>query len=65
MNSKLQKEKNYDAEPKLNEIHVIQHVWITMSDGVRLSAKIWLPKNADKTAVPAILEIIPLIKFYL
>jgi predicted acyl esterase len=35
-------------ETKLNEIHVIQHAWITMSDGVRLSAKIWLPKNSIK-----------------
>ena len=58
MNSKPQK-KNYDMETKLNEIHVIQHAWITMSDGVRLSAKIWLPKNSDKNTAPAILEIIP------
>jgi predicted acyl esterase len=28
-----------------------------MSDGIRLSAKIWLPKNGNKKAVPAILEI--------
>ena len=59
MNSELQKEKNRGAKAKLNEIHVIQHIWITMSDGIRLSAKIWLPKNANKNAVPAILEIIP------
>ena len=58
MNSKPQK-KNYDMETKLNEIHVIQHAWITMSDGVRLSAKIWLPKNSHKNTAPAILEIIP------
>ena len=59
MNSKVQKEKNYAAEVELNKVDVIQHIWITMSDEVRLSAKIWLPKNADKKAVPAILEIIP------
>ena len=43
----------------MNKVDVIQHIWITMSDEVRLSAKIWLPKNADLNAVPAILEIIP------
>ena len=59
MNSKMQKEKNHGAKTTLNEIEVIQHVWITMSDGIRLSAKIWLPKNANKKPVPAILEIIP------
>ena len=47
--------KNYDMETKLNEIRVIQHAWITMSDGVRLSAKIWLPKNSHKNTAPAIL----------
>ena len=59
MNSKAQKEKNHGAEVELNKVDVIQHIWITMSDKIRLSAKIWLPKNADKKAVPAILEIIP------
>ena len=55
----MHKEENHVVEAKLNNIRVIQHEWITMSDGVRLSAKIWLPRNADKNAVPAILEIIP------
>ena len=59
MNSKMQKEKYHGAEATLNEIDVNQHVWNTMSDGNRQSAKIWLPRNADKNAVPAILEIIP------
>ena len=30
-----------------------------MSDGIRLSAKIWLPIVSHNTAFPAILEIIP------
>jgi len=50
MNSKMHKEKNHGVEAKLNNIRVIQHEWITMSDGVRISAKIWLPRNANKTA---------------
>ncbi|WP_282610687.1 CocE/NonD family hydrolase [Pelagibius sp. Alg239-R121] len=45
--------------PVLNDIEIIEHVWIEMSDGVRLSAKIWLPKNAVAQPVPAILEFIP------
>ena len=37
----------------------IEHEWIPMSDGVRLSARIWLPENAEANPVPAILEYIP------
>lgn len=32
---------------------------IVLSDGCRLSARVWMPKGADKTPVPAILEYIP------
>ncbi|MBL0847210.1 CocE/NonD family hydrolase [Mammaliicoccus fleurettii] len=40
------------------EIEVIHHTWITMSDGTRLSAKIWKPKTDDKTK-GAVLEYLP------
>ena len=39
------------------QVEDIEHRWIEMPDGVRLSARIWLPKGAG--AVPAILEYIP------
>lgn len=42
-----------------NDIKIVEHIWIEMSDGVRLSAKMWLPVNAAEQPVPAILEIIP------
>ncbi|MEV5612494.1 CocE/NonD family hydrolase [Streptomyces sp. NPDC052225] len=35
------------------------HVRIPMSDGVRLSARIWRPVSSDDAPVPAILEYIP------
>ncbi|MEX0828259.1 MAG: CocE/NonD family hydrolase, partial [Haliea sp.] len=38
-------------------VQEIPHVWITMSDGIRLSARIWRPR--DEEPVPAILEFIP------
>ncbi len=41
------------------DIEVIEHMWIEMSDGIRLSAKIWLPVKAKNKPVPAILEFIP------
>ena len=41
------------------EIREIEHVWIPMSDGTRLSARIWLPVDAEQHPVPAILEYIP------
>jgi uncharacterized protein len=38
---------------------VEEHVWITLSDGCRLGARIWLPLAASENPVPAILEYIP------
>lgn len=36
-----------------------EHVWIKMSDGTRLAARIWRARGSDITPVPAILEMIP------
>ena len=41
------------------EVEVTDHIWIPMSDGTRLSAKLWIPKSATTTPVPAILEYLP------
>ena len=40
-------------------VRVVRHVWIPMRDGVRLSARIWLPEDAEHDPAPAILEYIP------
>lgn len=37
----------------------IENVWIPMSDGCRLAARIWLPESALSAPVPAIIEYIP------
>lgn len=42
-----------------NNIQEIENVFIPMSDGCRLAARIWLPQSADQSPVPAILEYIP------
>ncbi|MGW0336356.1 CocE/NonD family hydrolase [Streptomyces sp. NPDC003011] len=36
-----------------------EHVRITMSDGVRLSARVWRPTSSDDDPVPAVLECVP------
>src|SRR5215212_4476067 len=41
------------------KIREIVNEWIEMPDGVRLAARIWLPADAEKRGVPAILEYIP------
>jgi putative CocE/NonD family hydrolase len=38
-------------------VDVIDHKWITMDDGVRLSVKLWLPRTSDR--VPVLLEYLP------
>ncbi len=40
-------------------VREIEHLEITMPDGTRLAARIWMPENAEAAPVPAILEYIP------
>ena len=40
-------------------VHQIPNVWIPMSDGCRVAARVWLPRGSDVEPVPAILEYIP------
>ncbi|GAA4429042.1 CocE/NonD family hydrolase [Georgenia halophila] len=42
-----------------NEIREVEHLWIPMSDGVRLAARLWLPVWAEDEPVPGVLEMIP------
>jgi putative CocE/NonD family hydrolase len=42
-----------------NSVRRIEHFWITLKDGCRLSARMWLPADAESNPVPAILEYIP------
>lgn len=40
-------------------VRTVEHQWISMPDGTRLAARIWLPESAASHPVPAILEYIP------
>jgi putative CocE/NonD family hydrolase len=40
-------------------VREIEHLWIPLSDGCRLAARLWLPEGAEPRPVPAILEYIP------
>jgi hypothetical protein len=41
------------------EVREIENTWITMPDGVRLAARIWLPVGAERERVPAIFNYCP------
>ena len=41
------------------KVHEIEHLWVPMPDGTRLSARIWMPEDAEDDPVPVILEYIP------
>lgn len=41
------------------KVKEIDNCWIPMPDGVKLAARIWMPADAEKKPVPAILEYIP------
>lgn len=40
-------------------VKVEENIWIELSDGCRLAARLWLPQDAMENPVPAILEYIP------
>jgi hypothetical protein len=40
-------------------VRELENVWIPLSDGCRLAARIWLPADAETDPVPGILEYIP------
>ncbi|MDK4712753.1 CocE/NonD family hydrolase [Rhizobium sp. CNPSo 4039] len=37
----------------------IENQWITLKDGTRLAARIWMPDGAEKDPVPAVFEFLP------
>lgn len=43
----------------LDQVRVVDNVWIELSDGCRLAARLWLPAEAGAHRVPAVLEYIP------
>jgi uncharacterized protein len=47
------------SPPGVNGVHEIENSWIPMPDGVKLSARIWLPENAQQHRVPAIFNYCP------
>ena len=40
-------------------VRLIENTWVTLSDGCRVAARIWLPEDAEDDPVPAILNYIP------
>jgi putative CocE/NonD family hydrolase len=40
-------------------VREIPNLWIPLSDGTRLAARVWMPEDAEADPVPAILECIP------
>ncbi|MER9390369.1 CocE/NonD family hydrolase [Mesorhizobium sp. M0435] len=40
-------------------ITIVENVWIPLSDGTRLAARVWLPEDAEDNPVPALMEYIP------
>ncbi len=47
------------AESATHDVQDIETIWIPMSDGTRVAARLWLPKDAPERPVPAIMEYIP------
>jgi predicted acyl esterase len=42
-----------------HKVREIENIWIPLSDGTRLAARMWLPEDAEDNPVPALLEYLP------
>ena len=42
-----------------HEVEETEHLWIEMSDGTRLAARLWKPVSAEREPVPGVVEMIP------
>ncbi|HSI00546.1 MAG TPA: CocE/NonD family hydrolase [Reyranella sp.] len=40
-------------------VREIENAWIPLADGTRLAARLWLPDDAERAPVPALLEYLP------
>lgn len=40
-------------------VRMVENIWIPMPDGTRIAARMWIPDDADRNPVPAIVEYIP------
>ena len=51
---KIATKKNFPRKVK-----EVENFWIPLSDGVKLAARMWIPVDAEKKPVPAVLEYLP------
>ena len=45
--------------PPKRPIKAIENAWIPLKDGTRLAVRLWLPEDAERAPVPAVLEYLP------
>ena len=45
--------------PEIRGFEVVENEWLTLKDGTRLAARLWVPQGADRSPVPVVLEYIP------
>ena len=41
------------------KVKEIENLWIPLSDGTKLAARMWIPEDAEENPVPALLEYLP------
>ncbi|MER8950012.1 CocE/NonD family hydrolase [Mesorhizobium sp. M0809] len=41
------------------KVREIENIWIPMSDGTKIAARMWLPEDAESNPVPVLMEYIP------
>ncbi|WP_296387804.1 CocE/NonD family hydrolase [Reyranella sp.] len=50
---------DHAAQRRRAPIRLTENIWIPLPDGSRLAARLWLPEDAERHPVPALLEYLP------
>lgn len=48
-----------DIAAAAQRVEITENLWITMSDGCRLAARLWLPEGAETRPLPTVFEFLP------
>jgi uncharacterized protein len=55
---RMPQRKGWSLPPK-RPVKAIENEWIPLKDGTRLAVRLWLPEDAERVPVPAVLEYLP------
>ncbi|MFD1984351.1 CocE/NonD family hydrolase [Mesorhizobium newzealandense] len=59
MSNTTENDSGSTARTGPRKVREIENIWIPMSDGTKIAARIWLPEDAEHSPVPVLMDYIP------